>query len=416
MDELIERCRAFFAARHAQAYLVGGTVRDEALGRSRHDIDFAVNNGALALARGLADHLGGAYYPLDAEREAGRVILRGGSIIDVTLLRGDSIEADLAARDFTINAMARGIGVDSTLIDPHGGLTDLRTRVVRAVSDTSFTQDAARVLRALRIAATLGFEIDPHTRALLLTARPLLRDVSRERLRDEVVRILALPRSGDTLRAMADAGLVEHLLPAWTINDDALARLGQLETYYARLGDRADAESILKTELDQTLSSERPRLIVTKAALFFADARAAARDLAALRFAAHEVSYAGALVRHARKLSAMTVDVSRLDCHRFFRDTGPAALTLLAIALSDERARQRWPVALQFVTWYRDEHARVISPRPLINGAELSSRFGLVGPAIGAMLVRLVEAQVAGQVSNADEAAVYVESVLRAGR
>src|SRR5689334_3383869 len=138
MDDLLARCVDVLQAEGSAAWLVGGTVRDQLLGRDRHDIDIAVTSGALSIARRLANLLGGAYFPLDVEREIGRIVMPDRTVIDVALLRGSDIQDDLAARDFTINALARSLTDPSRLIDPFDGERDLRARILRAVSDQVF--------------------------------------------------------------------------------------------------------------------------------------------------------------------------------------------------------------------------------------------------------------------------------------
>ena len=144
-------------------YLVGGCVRDRLLDRSLHDLDLAVAHGGRRLARRLANQFQGAYYTLDAERDTGRAILPGGEagplVVDVACLRGEDLAADLADRDFTINALAAEVTRPGEVIDRHGGLADLAAGLVRPVSATSIGDDPVRALRAVRQAAQLGLSL-----------------------------------------------------------------------------------------------------------------------------------------------------------------------------------------------------------------------------------------------------------------
>ena len=117
-------------------YLVGGTVRDLLLGRASRDVDLAVTHDALAIGRRLANRLGGAFVPLDVERDVARVVLGRGEQsehIDLTGFRGNDLVADLRARDFTVNAMAIGLSGDERgrLFDPTGGREHLQCRCLR---------------------------------------------------------------------------------------------------------------------------------------------------------------------------------------------------------------------------------------------------------------------------------------------
>jgi len=129
---------AWLAGQDQQIYLVGGCVRDRLLGRPVYDLDVAVTGDGLHLARRVANRFGGAYYPLDEARQTGRAILhdRRGEhlIVDVARMRGQDLAADLADRDFAVNALAANVRAPDEIIDLHGGLEDLRDRMIRPVS------------------------------------------------------------------------------------------------------------------------------------------------------------------------------------------------------------------------------------------------------------------------------------------
>jgi len=197
-------------------FLVGGVVRDVFLKRSSHDLDFAVKKNAIQLARKVADKLKAEFYPLDIERDTGRVLITGqnGSrqAIDFAAFRGDDLETDLRGRDFTINAMA----IDPknlSLHDPLGGLSDLREKCLRACSGSSFKDDPVRILRAIRLAAAFGFRILPESRQAMKDSADQLAKVSPERQRDELFRILEGPRPAISIKALDMLGALEPVLP-----------------------------------------------------------------------------------------------------------------------------------------------------------------------------------------------------------
>lgn len=215
---VLDALQAVLAGR--PVWLVGGAVRDLLLGREVHDLDFAVDGDALALARRAANHLHGAYFALDAERGNGRAVVTGDDgrpfVVDFAALRADGgLAADLAARDFTINALAlpaTGTSPDE-VIDTLGGRADLLARVIRATGPEAIRQDPNRALRAVRQAAELNFTIDPATRELIQRDGLGLRRVAAERLRDEFLRLLASPRAVDALRALDEWRLLERVVP-----------------------------------------------------------------------------------------------------------------------------------------------------------------------------------------------------------
>ncbi len=201
-------------------YLVGGAVRDALLKTPTHDLDFAVQGNALRVARRVADQLGGAYYPLDQETETGRVVLtredNTRDMLDFAALRGPDLESDLRDRDFTINAIAVDAREPQIVYDPLGGAADLYAKRLRACSAQSLESDPVRILRAIRQAAAFGLQIEPETRRQMREAVALLPNVSGERQRDELFRILGGPQPATALRALEIMGVLPHLLPELT--------------------------------------------------------------------------------------------------------------------------------------------------------------------------------------------------------
>jgi len=205
------------------AYVVGGGPRDALLGRATRDWDLATS----ALPEQTAALFADAVY----ENRFGTVAVPGA---EITTFRSDhdyanfrrphrveftgSVEADLDRRDFTINALAWGRGADPAtprLVDRHGSLRDLDDRLIRAVGDPPkrFEEDALRIVRAIRFAATLGFTIEPDTLAAIRTTAPLIRHLSGERIAAELARILAADRPSAGLALLADTGALEAISP-----------------------------------------------------------------------------------------------------------------------------------------------------------------------------------------------------------
>jgi putative nucleotidyltransferase with HDIG domain len=201
-------------------YLVGGALRDAMLGRTTHDLDFALPSGAIRTSRRVANALGGAFFPLDPERDIGRVLLKdeegNRQVMDFAALRGPDLESDLRGRDFTINAMAVSVEEPFRLLDPLGGAQDLRAGRLRACSASTFLDDPVRILRCVRQAVEFNFQIVPETRKLIRPAVPELQNVSPERLRDEIFRILDGLAPATALRTLEILGVLQVVLPAIT--------------------------------------------------------------------------------------------------------------------------------------------------------------------------------------------------------
>ena len=161
----VEPLRRFFASQGLEAYLVGGAVRDSLLGFESLDLDVAVHGDAERVADGAAATLGWKVHPLDAARGIFRLSPGDDApYVDLSPVRG-SIEDDLAQRDFTIDAIALPLTGDAAPVDPYDGAPDLDRRVIRALSSDVFVDDPGRLLRAVRLAAQLGFDIEPSTTA-----------------------------------------------------------------------------------------------------------------------------------------------------------------------------------------------------------------------------------------------------------
>jgi Poly A polymerase head domain len=187
----------------AEGWIVGGAVRDERLGRRVLDVDVACREPRGAALR-YARLYGGAVFPLSEQHGAWRVAAGGEETVDFTPLP-DGIEADLATRDFTFNAVAVPVG-GSTPTDPHGGLRDLDAGVVRAVSDAVFADDPLRLLRAVRFEDDLDFRMDEHTEGLVRAHAPLVDRPAGERILAELMRLS--PRG---FRRLEELGLLGSL-------------------------------------------------------------------------------------------------------------------------------------------------------------------------------------------------------------
>jgi tRNA nucleotidyltransferase (CCA-adding enzyme) len=210
------------------AYVVGGSLRDVLLGRPAADWDLTTD----ARPERILELFPGAVY----ENAFGTVAIRvDGDVFEVTTFRfdheyadfrrphhvefGDSIEVDLARRDFTVNAMAWGWAAGAEgqpgLVDPFDGRADLAARRLRAVGDpgTRFREDALRMIRAARLAATLEFEVEPATLQAIREHAPLVHHLSGERIGAELTRLLGAPRPSMGLELMAATGLLDAISP-----------------------------------------------------------------------------------------------------------------------------------------------------------------------------------------------------------
>ncbi|UCG82502.1 MAG: CCA tRNA nucleotidyltransferase, partial [Dehalococcoidia bacterium] len=225
---LLARLREILTGRSVDCYVVGGFIRDGLLGRLNSDIDIVVSGDALPIASYISGALQAKLVPLDDINQVFRVVVRldtGIWYLDFASMRG-SIEEDLGNRDFTVNAIAiklqnlEGKNIEENMVDPCDGQRDLNDGIIRAIGDSCFWEDPARLLRAIRFAATHGFTIETGTEALIRRDCRLITTVAAERLLIDLSHILESPRTYQSLRSMDLLGLLDPLMPELSSTKD----------------------------------------------------------------------------------------------------------------------------------------------------------------------------------------------------
>jgi poly(A) polymerase len=480
---LLTRISDFLAERGIQSYLTGGFVRDVLLERDTADIDIALTADALEIAPEVATTLGGKYVLLDEVHRVGRVVIasqgapsaRGRWEIDLATVEAD-IEQDLGRRDFTINAMAVDLAelakeqVDIQLIDPFHGWDDLHHGVIRAVTDTALASDAVRLLRAVRLAAELGFGIANETELLIRRDGHLINMVAPERIREELLRLLA--QDSKFLRYLDTLGLLTIIIHElaqlkgakqprehfWDVFDhsletvaavDFLLRQGTLEyatdqvlsvvpwspalaEHFAReVSSGSTRRSLLKlAALLHDIAKPQTRAIEENGRVrFLGHAKQGAaivvNILQRLRFSTREVRLVEAMVRYHLRPSQMSRE--QLPTHRaiyrYFRDTSDAGVDTLFLNLADHLATRGplldlngWQEHAQMASYVlakRLEPESAIAPPRLIDGHDLINVLGMSpGPKIGELLESVREAQAAGEVMTREQALAYARHQL----
>jgi poly(A) polymerase len=199
------------AARSVEAWFVGGTIRDRALGRPSPDIDVVVRGDVKALAADVAARAGRPWFALSHEFGAYRVVGEHAHL-DLAALRGGSLRADLALRDFTLNAVALPISGGDP-VDPFRGLQDLRARRLVGVSPGIFVDDPVRLLRAARFAHVLDLHIDPGLEERIRREARRASEAAPERLLSEIALTLDAGRSAAAFALWDRLGLLQVILP-----------------------------------------------------------------------------------------------------------------------------------------------------------------------------------------------------------
>jgi tRNA nucleotidyltransferase (CCA-adding enzyme) len=408
------------------AYVVGGSLRDALLGRPPADWDLATD----ARPDRIAELFPGAVY----ENRFGTVaVRRDEDVFEITTFRtehdyadfrrphrvefGDEVGADLARRDFTVNAMAWGRATsgagENSLVDPFDGLADLAARRLRAVGDAEarVREDALRMVRAIRLAASLGFEIEPVTLEAIRANAGLARHLSGERVGAELTRLLAAPAPSIGLRLAFDTGLLAVISP------ELAAQRGISQN-------KVPGDDLWDHTLRTVDAAPADRPVVRLAALLHDIGKPA--TLADGRFHHHDLvgaRQAEALLRRLRYPRATIDEVSHLIRHhmftvdpdatdaavrRFIRRIGPGYVdALFELRRADDVGSGMPPDDPDQDAFRARIEAEMQARVPLdrsalaIDGDDLIRELGLQpGPRLGGVLEALVEQVIADPVLN----------------
>ena len=454
---------ALAALRPGEAgWLVGGCLRDELLGRRVRDVDIAVDGRPETLARSLGDRFGGGAYATSDAFGTWRVVV-DELHIDIAALRGGPpgdppdpatralrLEADLRARDVTVDALARPLDGED-IVDPLDGLSDLAASRLRLCSPASLDDDPLRVLRLARLARV--FELIPEaaaTEAAVLAAPGLAR-VSGERIRDELCALLATHAAPAAFRDLAVWGALTVVLPEvdrlrgveqnpyhhLDVFEHTLEALTYVVGVVAQLGGRR----FLTTPAEAGLPGVEPlvpvswavllhdigkpvvRVVDDKGRVIFWRHDETGRRMTAdigrrLNFSNRFVDFVGTLVRQHLRLGFLTREqpLTRRALARYRRDVSPYVFESVVVSLCDRlatRGEKTSPTSM--ARHYR--LARTVwtavskAPAPqLLSGDDVMQLLGIEpGPAVGQALDALEEEIEAGEVTDEDGARAFLQ-------
>lgn len=454
------------------AWLVGGSVRDRALGRDTADIDVAIDGDPALAARAIAKAAAGggaACFELSDQFAGWRVVARDHAWqVDVQPLRGGSLAADLGLRDFTINAIAEPLD-GGAAIDPFGGLADLAAGRLRMASKHAFTDDPLRVLRLVRQALELGFEIESGTARAAAAAAQGLERVSGERVFMELRRIVGSPRALDGLGLLSSLDATAVVLPELdALHGVEQSRYHHLDVYGHTLAalDRAIAlqagpatvledESLAKPVaalLAEPLADELSRGEALRWGALLHDAakpqtRAVTPSSGRVTFLGHDErgaelaravlarlrtserlrAHVAALVRHHLRLGFLVhapQPLARRTVFDYLQATAPVEVDVTLLSIADRQAT-RGDCAREAIVAHMALARAMLgdalrfraagSPRPLWRGDELAAALGIPeGPRLGSVLRELEAARYAGEVATREQALAHARAFLAA--
>ena len=448
-------------------WLVGGAVRDRLLGRVTSDYDVVVDGDVRLTARSLARAVRAHAFELSEQFGAWRIVPRSGGganwQLDLLPLLHGSIESDLAQRDLTINALAQPLGGDE-VVDPFGGVEDLAALRLRMVSADAFERDALRVLRLVRLACELGFEVDAPTAAAAREAAGGLSGVAPERVFEELRRVVCAEQALRGLGLMEQLGVTEAVLPELAelrgieqsrfhhldVHAHTLAVLGEAielertpRRHLGRCWEEVDA--FLRTPLANGLTrwqalrfgallhdiaKPQTRAVSVDGRVTFmghdqAGADAAAEILRRLRTSERLREHVAGLARHHLRLGFLVheVPLPRRRIYRYLHDCGPVAVDVTVLSVADrlatrgDRSEAAIAAHLELADQMLCEAMRWIEqpPRPPVRGDDLAAVLGVApGPALGEILAQLEEAAFAEEISSRDDAIRLARELLGA--
>jgi putative nucleotidyltransferase with HDIG domain len=462
VSDAINTVREALAGSGANAWIVGGALRDSLLGRPVTDVDLAVDGDPERTAKAVQGRVGGPAFPLSEEFGAWRVLTNAGFVCDVSPLQGSSIEEDLAKRDFSINAMAQPVGGEK-LIDPHGGRADIDTRTLRVLGEQSYRDDALRPLRLVRLATELGFAPDEDTERLTFEYAAFVTRTSPERIWAELRRLVV---ADDVLNGLALAqrlGLVAAVLPELAalhgVEQSHFHHLDvydhTLEVLREQLELERDLESVfgeltpeLRTVLDEPLADELTRMQALRFAALLHDVgkpvtrgelpdgrvsfighdkvgeEMAQGICRRLRTSERLASFLGSVTRHHLVLGFLVHHrpLDRQGVYRYLRHTEPVEIEVTLLTCADRRATRGKNAEVAIAAHLelaKDlmgpalEWRREGPPKPPLRGDELADALGIDrGPELGRLVEELRAAVYAGQVQDRAQAVEYARSLL----
>jgi poly(A) polymerase len=432
----------------AQGWVVGGTVRDELLGRPTTDVDLAVAGDPEPAARAVAKAVGGPVFPLSEAFGAWRVIERaGGRVYDLSPLQGATIEEDLSRRDFTVNAMARPLDAGE-LIDPFGGRADLEAGTLRVLGREAYESDPLRPLRLARLAAELGFAPDAATEGLTAAAAPRVREAAAERVFAELRRLVLAPGVLAGLELAGRLGLLRAVLPELAdlhgVEQSGYHHLDvyghTLEVFERLLELERELDPRTRAVLDEPLADELSRGQALRFGALLHDigkpATRAVRPDGRITFMGHDrvgeemvralcrrlraserlSRFLEAVCRHHLVLGFLVHErpLDRRAVYRYLRQTSPVEVEVTLLSCADRlatRGRNAERAIDAHLDLARELMAAALDwrergpPKPPLRGDELARELGIEpGPELGRLLEQLEEAAYAGEAATREEA------------
>ncbi len=441
MDELlhhpiIRNLGEMFSHAGHELYLVGGSVRDALVGRSHDDFDFATSASpeeTLSVIRGFADNIwqvGIAFGTIGFSKAQCK--------LEVTTFRQETypedsrhpqvsfeatIETDLSRRDFTVNAMAVKIP-EGTFVDPFNGISDLAAGRLSTPlgAEQSFTDDPLRMLRAVRFMGSLGITLDEEIVDVIGRLGNRLSIVSKERIRDEISKLLMTANPGPALMAMVNTGLAEHIIPELSnlalLRDPSHLHKDVLKHTLQVVANTPPDLDLRLAALFHDIGKPKTKTVDEDGVHFFhhevVGAKMASRRLKELRFPVKMIEKIKALINFHMRFHTYRLGWTDKAVRKYVREVGPENIALVGTLVRADCTTQNPALAQKYSRLLDELEKRVdvleaqeasADIRPPIDGKEIMDFLHIgPGPTVGKVLGMLLEARLEGRVRTKKEA------------
>ena len=427
-NPIMQALKTFAKDQGVQLYLVGGSVRDLFLGRQTTDIDFTLASDAIQFAKAFAANIGAIVIALEENPPTARVIVKPDSTsqtpqlsMDFAQFRAASLTDDLRLRDLTINAMAiafENVGTFTNkarkqvlcrVIDPCGGMKDLKGGLLRFPNRQVVIADPVRLLRIYRFAAQLDFEISQNAIDLVTAYRSMLSDVAGERCRDELMKILYIKKAHPYLQQMEAAGLLTQVVPIIKEPHRAWSSLETFEEGPIPTALHAYRKEINRY-LQEQLSVEINKGSLIKLSLLLGDNLGSIGER--LRFSRKAVKFMECLISGSKKLKNTIPQLTQKQINRFLRTYTSDWWGILLYSAASSPIDSA--ILKQIADTYYEHILPICKQGRLITGNDLIQEFHLKeGEQIGDLLKEIEDRQFDGEIRTREEAFAAVAALIQ---
>ena len=347
--------------------LVGGSVRDALLNKlsQKPDLDFVIPTNAINFSENLSKKINGTFIKLDEKRDIARLVINGWTL-DFARQVGENLQDDLLRRDFRINAIALRLTGKPEIIDPTGGINDLKSKKIVAISEKNLLDDPLRILRGFRFMCELDFELEKKTKTFLKNNVDKLSNVAPERMKMEILKIVNSKWNSSVWKTYLEL----QLLNEWNDNNFPYIELERKDISTKNLLFGSFLSKLIFLLSDQGLS----RLTFSKNQI---------KRCKNLRFWVHKIN----------KLDDLSED-ERFQLHIDLEEDLPSFILFLK-----ERDSNPW------LKRWKDPHDPLFHPSAPFDGHSLQKAFGIPpSPFLGELIRYLSKEKAYGRISTNKEA------------